>query len=282
MSIKITGDSTIDLSNDLLAEYDVFTVPLYINMGAESHRDGISVCPEDIYNYYDETGNLPTTAAPSVNDYIEFFREQLKSHDEVIHFNISSEFSSAYQNAMIAAKEVGNVYPIDSRNLSTGTALLVLDACDMARSGFNKDQILTSIKKNIQLVEASFVINTLTYLHKGGRCSGVAVLGANLLKLKPSIHVLDGKMIVGKKYRGNYNRCIEAYVKDMLSGRDDINPKRIFLTHTKCDKETINIVKKAIEENYKFDEILETTAGCTITNHCGEGTLGILFERKMN
>lgn len=280
MSIKITGDSTIDLTNDLLAEYNVFTVPLYINMGAESHKDGISVYPDDIYDFYDETGELPKTAAPSVDDYMKFFKEQLKSSDEVIHFNISSEFSSAYQNAMIAARELGNVYPIDSRNLSTGTALLVLDACEMARDGYSSELILKSIRERIQLVEASFVINTLTYLHKGGRCSGVAMLGANLLKLKPSIHVIDGKMIVGKKYRGSYNRCIESYVKDTLGGRDDINPKRIFLTHTKCDKETINIVRQAIEDNFKFDEILETTAGCTITTHCGEGTLGILFERK--
>lgn len=278
--IKITGDSTIDLSPELLAKYQVETVPLYINMGDKSFQDGVSVAPEDIYAYFAQTKTVPKTAAPSVQDYIDFFKKQRESHDAVIHFNISAEFSSAYQNACIAAQEVGNVYPIDSRNLSTGTALLVLDACDMAAAGKSAEEIVEAVKEETDRVEASFIINTLTYLHKGGRCSGVAALGANVLKLRPCILVENGKMVVGKKYRGVYNKCMASYIRDKLSGRDDILTNRIFITHTKCDKDCIDAAYRAVRESMQFDEILETTAGCTITNHCGEGTLGVLFVRR--
>ena len=280
-TIKITGDSTIDLSPELLARYQVETIPLYINMGEESLRDGVSVVPEDIYAYFARTKTVPKTAAPSVQDYIDFFQKQRAQYDAVIHFTISAEFSSAHQNACIAAQEVGNVYPVDSRNLSTGTALLVLDACEMAAAGKEPEEIVEAMKEETDRVEASFIINTLTYLHKGGRCSGVAALGANVLKLRPCILVENGKMVVGKKYRGAYNNCMANYIHDKLAGRNDILPNRIFITHTKCDSQCIDAAYRAVRESgIPFEEILETTAGCTITNHCGEGTLGVLFVRK--
>lgn len=279
-NIKITGDSTIDLSPELLERYGVETMPLYVTMDGESFQDGVSVVPDDIYSYFSQTKKLPKTAAPSVQDYIDFFKKQLETYDAVIHFNISAEFSSAHQNARIAAAEVGNVYPIDSRNLSTGTALLVLDACDMAAAGKSAEEIVTAMEEETDRVEASFIINTLTFLHKGGRCSGVAALGANVLKLRPCILVEDGKMVVGKKYRGVYNNCMANYIRDRLKGRDDIETNRIFITHTKCDKVCIDAAYQAVRESMQFDEILETTAGCTITTHCGEGTLGVLFVRK--
>lgn len=278
--IKITGDSTIDLSSELLEKYNVSTVPLYITMGDNAFRDGVDVSAVDIYDYVKKTGQLPKTAAPSVEDYLIFFTELKKEYETIIHFNISAEFSSAYQNAMIAAQELSGVYPIDSRNLSTGSALLVIKAYELAEKGVAVEDILNEIKGLTGKVEASFVINSLQYLYKGGRCSGVAALGANVLKLKPCILVEDGKMNVGKKYRGIYNKSLESYIKDKLQGRDDIVLDRIFITHTKCDDETIELAKEIVLECQPFVEVLETTAGCTITNHCGEGTLGVLFIRK--
>lgn len=278
--VKLTGDSTIDLSPALLEKYNVSTLPLYITMGDKSLQDGVSITPDDIYEYVKSTGQLPKTAAPSVDDFITFFKRQREEYDAVIHFNISSEFSSSHQNALIAAKEIPMVFPIDSRNLSTGSSMLLLTAHDMLQSGSTVHEVVNAMSSLHSKVDASFVIDSLKYLHKGGRCSSVAALGANVLKLKPCILVEDGKMNVGKKYRGAYDKCIVEYVHDKLANRSDIRLDRIFVTHTKCSADTINLVKKTVLELQPFAEILETTAGCTITNHCGEGTLGILFMKK--
>lgn len=279
-TIRLTGDSTIDLSDSLLKKYNVETVPLYINMGEDSYKDGVTVTPDDIYGYVKKTGQLPKTAAPSVDDYITFFKKQKEQYDEIIHFNISSEFSSAYQNAIIAAQEFEGVYPIDSRNLSSGSSLLLITAYDMIENGASSKEIVEEIKTLHEKVEASFIINSLKFLHKGGRCSGVAALGANVLKLKPCILVEDGKMNVGKKYRGAYDKCVREYIKDKLENRNDLNLNRIFITHTKCDPKDLELAKETILKYQPFENIMDTTAGCTITNHCGEGTLGILFVRK--
>ena len=278
--LKITGDSTIDLSDGLLEKYQIGRMPLYITMGERSYRDGVDISPDDIYAYVDKTGALPKTAAPSVADYLALFTELKKDYDEIIHFNISSEFSSAHQNARIAAEEIGGVYPIDTRNLSTGSGLLVLEACEMAENGWESEKIVAEVEKLVPKVEASFIINQLDYLYKGGRCSGLVALGANVLKLRPVILVQDGKMNVGKKFRGSYNDCMQKYIESKLGGRTDIRQKRIFITHTKCSDETLSAAHKTVEACLPFDEVLETTAGCTITNHCGEGTLGVLFIRQ--
>ena len=278
--IKITGDSTIDLSKELMEKYTVDTVPLYINMGDESFRDGVTVTPSDIYAYVAKTGTLPKTAAPSVGDYLEFFSKLKEDCDEIIHFNISSEFSSAHQNALVAAQEIGGVYPIDSRNLSTGTGLLVLEACEMAQNGMDADEITLEIDRLIPKVEASFIINRLDYLAKGGRCSSLVAMGANVLHLRPMILVKDGKMEVGKKYRGSYNDCMVKYIKDKIGGRDDLRLKRIFITHTACPADTLALAEKTVRECQNFGEILDTDASCTISNHCGESTLGVLFIRE--
>ncbi len=278
--IKITGDSTIDLSKDLMKKYEVDTVPLYINMGEQSFRDGVTVTPSDIYAYVEKTNTLPKTAAPSVGDYLEFFSALKKDHDEIIHFNISSEFSSAHQNALVAAQEIGGVYPIDSRNLSTGTGLLVLEACEMAQQGMDADEITLEIDRLIPKVEASFIINRLDYLAKGGRCSSLVAMGANVLHLRPVILVKDGKMEVGKKYRGSYNDCMAKYIRDKLQNRDDLRLKRIFVTHTTCPDDTVALAEKTVRECQNFGEVLETEASCTISNHCGESTLGVLFIRE--
>lgn len=278
--IKITGDSTIDLSPALLQSYQVETLPLYINMENSSLQDGVSISPEDIYRFVAEKKVLPKTSAPSVSDYMIFFRRLREECSEVIHFNISSEFSSAHQNAKIAAEEIDGVTVIDSRNLSTGTGLLVLEACEAAETAESAQEVVNQVLPLIPKVEASFIIERLDYLAKGGRCSSLLALGANILKLRPMILVADGKMEVGKKFRGSYDDCMTSYIEYKLKDREDILKKRIFITHTKISDKTLKQAHNTVEQLQGFDEILETTAGCTITTHCGEGTLGVLFIRK--
>lgn len=278
-NIVITADSTCDLSPELINKHNIIILPLYITMDEKSLKDGVEIYPQDIYEYFDKTGQVPKTAACSVEDYLNLFKPLAESGKTVIHLNISHGFSSCYQNAVIAAQEFKNVYVIDSQNLSTGIGLLVLKAAELAEKQTDAEQIVDILNETIPKVEASFVIDTLTYLHKGGRCSTVAKLGANLLKLKPCIEVSDGLMHVGKKYRGSLDKCINQYVEDRLNGRTDIDKSRIFITHTQYDPKLVEAVAKAVKA-HGFSEILETTAGCTITNHCGPNTLGILFIKK--
>ena len=279
--VKITADSTCDLSPELLQKYDITLCPLYVVKGDQSLKDGIDIQPQDIYDYVEQTGNVTRTAAVPAADYEDFFRPFVEDGYEVVHISISSGFSSCYQNTCLAAEELGNVYPVDSLNLSTGSGLSAIEAALLAREGKNGAEIRDYLNREIvRKVEASFVIDTLKYLHKGGRCSSVAALGANLLKLKPCIEVADGKMHVGKKYRGPLAQCIEQYVTDRLKDRTDINPKRIFITHTACPQEIVDIAYRKVKEYGEFAEILETTAGCTVSNHCGPNTLGVLFIRK--
>ena len=279
-NIKITADSTCDLTDELCEKYDISICPLYIIMDGKDHKDGLEISPEDIYKYVDRTGEIPKTAAVSVADYIDIFAEYVQQGRTVVHINISSHFSTCNQNANIAAKEVGNVYVVDSLNLSTGTGLLAIAGAELASEGIPAADIKARLDELAPKVESSFVIETLKYLHMGGRCSSVAALGANLLKLRPCIEVQDGKMNLGKKYRGNYTKCLEQYITDRLRGRDDLANKRIFITHSGCDEEVVDIARNAVRKHAEFDEIHETIAGCTITSHCGPNTLGILFINK--
>jgi DegV family protein with EDD domain len=280
MKIKITADSTADLSKELIEKYDIRIVPLHIikDDGSDS-LDGITIHPADIFNYV-ENGGLCHTAAVNIDEYINVFKEELQEHDAVIHINISSDFSACYQNACVAASDLGNVYVVDSRNLSTGSGHLVLDAAIMAQQGMEPADIKAKLDAMAEKVEASFVIDTLAYLHKGGRCSGIAMLGANVLKLKPCIEVIDGKMQVGKKYRGSIEKALKAYVKERLENRDDLDPRRIFITYSSCEPALLADIHKQVEDMGIFEEIIETNAGCTVCNHCGPGTLGVLFYRK--
>lgn len=279
--VMITADSTCDLSTELLEKYQVTILPLYVVKGGESLKDGVEIHPQDIYDYVAETGNVTKTAAASIADYTDFFQPFVEQGYEIVHLNISTGFSSCHQNACLAAEELGNVFPVDTKNLSTGSGHVVIEAALLAQEGKSGAEIKAYLEKEvIPKVEASFVIDTLTYLHKGGRCSSVAALGANLLKLKPCIEVADGGMHVGKKYRGSLAKCMEQYVIERLQDRTDINTKRIFITHTACAQEIVDLVRGLVEEYGDFEEILETEAGCTITSHCGPSTLGILFIRK--
>ena len=280
MSIKITSDSTSDLSPALLEQYDITVLPLYVTMGEQTCRDGVDARPEDLFAYVERTGSLPTTAAVNVADYHDCFAQFSPRHEAVIHITISSDFSSCYQNACVAAEGFSNVYVVDSRNLSTGHGLVVLEAALAAQRGEQPEAIVAHLNEVAGQVEASFVVDKLDYLVKGGRCSSAAALGANLLKLKPCIEVVDGRMKVGKKYRGNYDKVLLLYVRERLDGRDDLALDRIFVTHTPCRPETVEAVKAEIQTYAPFSEIIETTAGCTISSHCGPNTLGILFLRS--
>ncbi len=281
MKVKLISDSTCDLSKELIEKYDIEIIPLYVVVNDEMKKDGVDIVPEDIYEYVSKNGKLPTTSALNLDDYLQAFKKWTDQGYEVVHFNISSEFSSSYRNACIAAEELPNAYVVDSRNLSTGQGLVVLHGAVMAQNGCSAKIIADSCAEIADKVEASFVVDSIDYLYKGGRCSALAAFGANLLNLKPCIEVKDGKMSPGKKYRGNISRVMINYVTERLRDRDDIDKKLIFITHTKCDKEDVEAVRKKVKELAPdFEEVIETTAGCTVTTHCGPNTLGILFIRK--
>jgi len=278
--IIISSDSTCDLSAELKERYDVRIIPLGVTLGDKVYRDGIDINPDDIYAHHAKTGELPKTTAANVGECIDYFTDLTKDGDAVIHFTISSTMSSTYSNACLAAAEFENVYVIDSKNLSTGGGLLVVSAAEMAKSGMEAGDIVAELEKLIPCVDASVVIDSLEYLHKGGRCSALAMMGANLLKLKPCIEVKDGSMGVGKKYRGVYGRVLSEYVDERLQNIDDIDNRRVFVTHAGCDSEIVNAVVEQVKSKGFFKEVFLTRAGCTISSHCGANTLGVLFIRK--
>lgn len=281
MKIKITSDSTCDLSGELLARYGISLVPLYVIKDGKSYRDGIDISTGDIYAHVDAGGALCSTSAVSENDYEAFFRREMAGYDGLVHLTISSEMSACYQNACNVARRMAHVAVVDSRNLSTAQGLLALEGAEMAQQGnMDESQIAAALRELVPLVDASFILDRLDYMRKGGRCSAVAALGANLLSIKPCIEVHDGKMGVAKKYRGTLEKILRAYVRDRLSGSEALRTKRIMITHTPMPDGTVDIVREEIERCRHFDEILETEAQCTIACHCGPHTLGILYIRQ--
>lgn len=280
MNIKIIADSTCDLSKELLQKHNISIVPLTVVKNEEAFKDGLTITPDDIFAHVAAGGALCSTSAVSVGEYIDFFETYAKEYDGIIHITIGSGFSASYQNACLAAAEYDNVRIVDSHNLSTGQGLVVLKACELAQSATDLDELKAQLDTFTDKVEASFVVDKLDYLVKGGRCSSAAALGANLLNLKPCIEVRNGKMTVGKKYRGNYAKCLANYVKDRLEGRDDLDPETIFITKTEVSADAYAVAKESVSTYGAFHNVFETTAGCTISCHCGPGTLGILFVRK--
>ena len=280
MNIKILSDSTCDLSPELLEKYNITLVPLTIVKDGKNYSDGVNITTKDIFEHVAAGGNLCSTAAINVTEYQSWFEKYAKEYDGVIHINISSEFSCSYQNACIAAEDFPNVRAVDSRNLSTGQGLVVLEACKLASECDNLDDIKSKLDAFTPKVEASFLLDQLGYMVKGGRCSAVAALGANLLSLKPCIEVKDGKMSVVKKYRGNFAKCLASYVRDRLDGRDDLERHTLFVTHTPVTDACLEAVKEAVDAYADFETIYWTEAGCTVSCHCGPGTLGVLFVRK--
>ena len=282
MKIRICADSTRDLSPELVAKYDVSVIPLYIVKDGASFADGLEITPQDIYDHVRAGGSMCSTAAVSVADYEAFFAEQLKCCDALLHFHISSEMSACYQNACIAAENLPNVFPVDSRNLSTGIGQLVITAAELAAEGkLSAKEIYDEVLEKREKLDVSFVLDTLDYLRKGGRCSTLAAMGANLLSLKPCIEVRGGTMGVGKKYRGTLGKCIVQYVHDRLADRDDIDLKRIFITDsTGFTAEEMDAMEAEVRRCQPFEEVLHTQAGCTISNHCGPRCVGILYFHK--
>ena len=279
MKIKILSDSTCDLSSALLEENNISLVPLTVVKGDEQFKDGVTITAADIFAHVAAGGDLCSTAANSIGEYADIF-EQYTEFDGVIHITIGSGFSSCYQNATLAAEDYPNVRVVDSQNLSTGQGLVVLKACELAKTAADLDALADEIRAYTEKVEASFLVDKLDYLAKGGRCSAVAALGANLLNLKPCIEVKNGKMGVVKKYRGKYEKCLASYVKERLAGREDIDRKTLFVTKTEVSDVCYEAVMAAVAENGGFENTYETTAGCTVSCHCGPGTLGVLFVRK--
>lgn len=280
MNIKILSDSTCDLSPELLKKYNISLIPLTIVKDGKAFSDGVNITPAEIFAHVASGGSLCSTAAGGVGVYQAHFKEYASSYDGVIHINISAEFSSSYQNACLAAEDFPNVRVVDSRNLSTGQGLVVLQACKLAETCTDLDELQKELQAFTSRVEASFLLDRLDYMVKGGRCSAATALGANLLNLKPCIEVRDGKMGVVKKYRGKYAKCLASYVKDRLDNREDLDRDNLFVTHTPVTPECEQAVLEAVDAYAKFENVYWTEAGCTVSCHCGPGTLGVLFVRK--
>ena len=280
MKIKILSDSTCDLSKALVEENDITLVPLTVIKNDEEFKDGVSITPDVIFDHVAKGGTLCTTSANSVGEYEEWFAKYANDYDGVIHINIGSDFSSCYQNACIAAEDFPNVRVVDSMNLSTGQGLVVLEAARLAKDATDLDALADAIREFTTRVESSFLLSRLDYMVKGGRCSSVVALGANLLNLKPCIEVKNGKMSVVKKYRGNFEKCLPMYVKDRLADREDVDLNILFVTKTPVSGDAYSAVMNAVNQYGNFATTYETNAGCTVSCHCGPGTLGVLFVRK--
>lgn len=280
MKIRITADSTCDLSPEQIRENNIRIIPLIVNKDGQSYYDGVTIQPAEIFAHVAAGGSLCSTSAVSVGDYQDIFEEELKNYDAVIHVSLGSGFSVTHHNALLASEDMENVRIIDSRNLSTGHGHVVLEACKLAKTMEDLDEIKSALDAFAPRVDASFLLDRLDYMVKGGRCSMVKALGANLLKLKPCIEVIDNKMEVGKKYRGNYVKSMEAYVRARLEGATDLEDDLIFVTHTPVSQEILDTVHRTVRECGSFKEVVETTAGCTVSCHCGEGCLGVLYVHK--
>lgn len=277
MKIAISIDSACDMPQELKQKYNIFTMPYYVMLGERECIDGVDVTTQDLFDYVKRTGNLPKTAAISSDKFRAYFNNILKEYDEIIHITLSHQMTSSGINA-IAAAEGLNVHIVDSKSLSSGIALLVLKCAEMVEEGkLGASEIVEKLKAMTSRVQASFLVDTLTYLHKGGRCSSVALIGSKILKIKPKILVKDGKMEVAKKYMGNINNCLIKYVEDTLAIN---NPEKTvaFCTHSSKMDISSQICQKL--RDYGFEHVYDVDAGSTISSHCGPGTLGILFMNK--
>ena len=280
MNIKILSDSTCDLSAELIEQLGVTIIPLTVIKDGQPYQDAVNITPADIFEHVANGGDLCSTTATNMGEYMDYFEKYSKEYDAVVHINLGSGFSSCYQNACLAADEFENVRVVDSKNLSTGQGLVVLKACELAKNCSSIDELKEQLDAFTPKVEASFLLDQLKYMVKGGRCSSAAALGANLLNLKPCIEVKDGKMSVVKKYRGSYSKCLASYVKDRLNERDDLDKSTLFVTRTPITDDCLEAVKTAVETYGDFENTYWTEAGCTVSCHCGPGTLGVLFVRK--
>ncbi len=278
--VAIIADTTCDLSVELKERYQIKTFPLHIHLGDKEYSDGVDISPDDIYRWSDENKATPKTSAVSPAEATDVLEAALKNAESVICFCISDQMSSTGNVLRLAVQELeaeDKVFVVDSKNLSTGIGLQIIEAAILAEQGMEAKEIVEKIQNITPRVRASFVVDTLTYLHRGGRCSGLAALAGGALKLHPLISVIDGKMLPGKKYRGKMNRVLIEYVKDMEEELKLAKTDRVFITHSGCEKEIIDAVKAELTALGRFEEILITRAGSVVTSHCGPGTLGVLF-----
>lgn len=280
--IRIVADSTCDLTPELIEKYGISIIPLCIVLDGKSYYDGLEITPEEIYKWSDDNKTTPKTAAIPFDKTLEVFKPFMDAGEDIIFFAISSEMSTTYNVARLVGEEqeYSRLFVIDSRNLSTGIGLQVIRAAELAEQGLSAEDIVEQINGARDLVRASFVVDTLTFLARGGRCTAITALMANTLKLHPDIVVKDGKMGVTKKYRGKSQIAIGAYVDDMIPTLKEADPKRVFITHSGCPEETIAMVRNKLEALDYFEEILITQAGGVISSHCGPNTLGVLFYAK--
>ena len=277
MRIRITSDSTCDLGR-LVEERNIGILPLQVNLDADSFHDGVDITPEDIFKFVAEKKILPKTSAPSIGDYEEFFTKELNGYDELIHFNISAKSSGSYNMAKQAAESFGGkVRVIDSMALSSGQGLLVMKAADLRDEGKSTDEIVEAVEEIRTHVNTSFIPDSLDYLHKGGRVSGMVKLAAGLFKIHPLIMMDNGQLVPGKKYKGKMSVIIKQYIDDLKEMYPNYDKTRCFITHSTADAELVEAAKEKVKELFDFDEVIETVAGSIVTSHCGRNTLGVLF-----
>ena len=280
MKIKITADSTCDLSAELLQKWDITLMPMHILMGEDSYLDGVTIHPADVFTYVNGGGKMPKSAAANLVEYAEFFGNYTGDYDAVIHISVSSKLSSCYQNAKLAAEDFANVYVVDSQNICTGQGYLVLKAAKWAADGLPPRNIAMRLQSLARRVELSFVLDRLDFMAKSGRCSGVLAFGANLLGIKPALEVIDGELKVVKKYRGSLPICVGKYITDRLAGRDDIEDGLVFISSCQPKPGCMDAVKAGLKKYGNFKECYETDIGTTIGGYSGPGTIGIVFARK--
>lgn len=280
--IMLSADSTCDIGKELKEKYNVHYYPFHISLDGQHYKDGINIFPDDIFKKYSEKGVLPKTAAIGSVEYIEYFRPFVEEGYDVIHLNLGSAISCAHQNCILAAKELGHVYPIDSCNLSCGTGLLVLEAARLISMDLNVEDIVSEIKSLTSKIHSSFILDTLKFMSAGGRCSSIVSIGANLFKIKPCIVVnnKDGSMFVGKKYRGELSKVLNYYVDDVLSNYKNIRNDKIFIVQAGLSSEMFQQMYEKVKNLNYFEKIYTSTACCTISSHCGPNTFGIMYISK--
>ena len=280
MKIKITADSTCDLTQELLQQWNISLMPMHILMGGENYLDGVTVHPADVFVHIQNGGQTPKSAAANLVEYSDFFAPFAKEYDAVIHISVGSKFSSCFQNARLAAQEYENVSVVDSENICTGQGYLVLRAAKWAADGLPPKSICMRLQNLAKRVELSFVLNQLDFMAKSGRCSGVLAFGANILGIKPSLAVINGELKVVKKYRGSLPICVGKYITDQLDGRDDIDNTMVFVSSCQPKPGCMDAIKAGLRKYGKFEHIIETDIGTTIGGYSGPGTIGIVFAKK--
>lgn len=278
--VVITADSPVDLTPALAARFNIPVIPLYVTLGEKTYRDGVDISTRELFDRYETEKIIPRTSAIPIADYMSFFHEFTDKGFSVVHFSLSSAISSTHQNALIAAEEFSDVHVVDSLNLSTGIALLVVNACAMRDEGLDARDIFDAVNALRSKICQSFVIDKLEFLRKGGRCSALTALGANVLNIHPSIEMVDGKLELAKKYRGKIEAIQTNYIQDQLQKHNRIHRGIVFLCHSGIPAHQAEALRRLVESTLDFEQVILTEAGCTISAHCGPNCLGLAFLLK--